>query len=70
MEVEDVTITYERTLRKSNHETKKLELVKADRTTKVKLEFSMYNVRENMELLLNISKSSKRQSMLIRSSPC
>ena len=48
MDLEDVPITYERTVRKTEYDTRKMEFLKADGTTKVKQEFPIYEDQSNM----------------------
>ena len=59
MDLDDVPVLYERTLKCSEYETRKMEFLKAD-GTKGKLEFPIYSDQANMELLLKLIKSFKR----------
>ena len=54
MDIDDVSVTYESTLSSVKHEQQKMEVTKADGTTKVKLEFPIYDSQENMELLVKL----------------
>ena len=56
MDLEDIPITYENTLSKTEFQTKKTEFLKADRTTKIKQELSIYEDQSNMELLWGCGK--------------
>ena len=60
MEAEHVPVTYDRTLRDTDFDTKKMEFLKADGTTKVKLEFPIYDDQPNMELLLKVVEKFRR----------
>lgn len=54
VDIEDVPITYEATLANVKYNTKKMEFTKDDETTKVKLEFPIYEEQENQELLIKL----------------
>ena len=60
MDLEDVPITYERTVYKTEYDTMKMEFLKADRTTKVKQEFPIYEDQSNMELLCELIRSFRK----------
>ena len=60
MDLEDVPITYERTVRKTEYDTRKMEFLKADGTTKVKQEFPIYEDQSNMELLCKLIRSFRK----------
>ena len=60
MDLEDVPITHERTLDRKHYDTRKMEFLKADEKTKVKLEFPIYSDQANTELLLKLIKSFRR----------
>ena len=57
MGLEDAPVTYERTPYKRDYDTKEMEFIKVDGTTKVKLELPIYNDQVNMELLPKLIKS-------------
>ena len=60
MDVEDVPVTYPGIIGCNDVETHKMEFIKADGTTKVKLEFPIYDDQPNMEILLKLIKASRK----------
>ena len=60
MDVEDVPVTYTGIIGRNDFETRKMEFIKVDGTTKVKLEFPIYDDQPNMEILLKLIKSFKK----------
>ena len=60
MDLEEIAMTYERTLSNTKFDTRKMEFTKADGTTKVKLEFLVYEDQANMELLCKLVRSFRK----------
>ena len=60
VEIEDVPITYENTLTNVKYNTRKMEFLKKDDTTKVKLEFPIYEEQKNQELLVKLIRQFRK----------
>ena len=60
MDFEQVNIEYGRTLSNVSYQTKRMEFTKADGTTKVKLEFPIYEDQENLELFLKLIRTFRK----------
>ena len=59
-ENDEVPVTYKRTVRKTDYNKRKIEFTKADGTTKVKLEFPIYEDQANFEILLKLMRNFKK----------
>lgn len=57
---EDVPIAYENTLAKADYSVKKIEFIKDDDVTKVKLEFPIYEEQENQEILVKLVRQFRK----------